>query len=581
MSASIRRFVTVCILLVLAWGGTTFPAQTAQAQDGGELIEYNTPTIVTLTPGQTITRNFAVVAGDSFELRLVPLADFTYTAVLLDPASNATPLPPDDAGTVVAVMENAPAGGLYGIVVQATSDVGGDLLIQINSDAIAPVDLALGELQVDTSASARFRLAPPPGTGPTTLRLASIVPEGEPGTNLPAFTLIRVDTGEAVLSVLGDALPQVLVNLPPDVEFLLSLESSELPQQALIEWVAAPSDPDAASTPSSDAPSSDAPSSEDAPAAQPAATNCFITVLGPASVNLRSGPGLEFEPPVGVAPVGAVLPVIARTADFGWYLVQQNDLTAWIAGQINATQTEGDCTTVPVQTGPLLAGTSTPTTTYTPSPTFTPGGPTLTPTATYTVTASPTATYTPTMTYTPGGPTVTYTYTPSATYTYTPSPTYTYTPTPTNTNPPPVQPTATYTPSYTPTTPPAAQVAPEDPRFNNPLNIPLDNTASVLDFVSYPGGDQEDRVRWDITGMNPNASLSGGRARLVIAVSCFGEGTQYIEFFTGGQTYSCGQTIVDREVTYDSRTGSVVITAVGGTGTYVQWVLTGTATRVN
>ena len=75
--------------------------------------------------------------------------------------------------------------------------------------------------------------------------------------------------------------------------------------------------------------------------------------------------------------------------------------------------------------------------------------------------------------------------------------------------------------------------------------------------------------------------LSGGRARLVIAVSCFGEGIDNIQVFTGGQTYTCGQTIVDREVTYDSRTGQVTITAVGGQGTYVQWVLTGTATRVN
>jgi len=156
-------------------------------------------------------------------------------------------------------------------------------------------------------------------------------------------------------------------------------------------------------------------------------------------------------------------------------------------------------------------------------------------------------------------------------------PTATFTPSFT----PTILPTATFTPSFTPTTPPPAQVAPQDARFNNPLNIPLDNTASVLDFVSFPGGDTEDRVRWDIIGMNPNSSLPGGRARLVISVSCFGEGTSQIQFFTGGQTFSCGQTIVDQEVTFNSKTGSVVITAVGGTGTYVQWVLTGTATRVN
>lgn len=168
------------------------------------------------------------------------------------------------------------------------------------------------------------------------------------------------------------------------------------------------------------------------------------------------------------------------------------------------------------------------------------------------------------------GPTLTATYTPTAG----PSPTATYTPTTGG-------PTATYTPSYTPTTQPAAQVAPEDARFNNPLNIPLDTTASVTDFVSYPGGDTEDRVRWEITGMNANAALSGGRARLILAVSCFGQGTENIQFFTGGQTYSCGQTIVDQEVTYDSRTGQVTISAIGGEGTYVQWVLTGTATRLN
>lgn len=174
-------------------------------------------------------------------------------------------------------------------------------------------------------------------------------------------------------------------------------------------------------------------------------------------------------------------------------------------------------------------------------------------------------------------PTATFVPPPTATFTAPPPPTATFTPSYT----PPPPPTVTYTPSYTPTTPPPPPVAPEDARFNSPLNIPLDSTISVTDFVSYPEGDTEDRVRWDITGMNSNTALSGGRARLIIAVSCFGTGTDNVQFFTGGQTYSCGQTIVDREVTFDSRTGQVTITAIGGTGTYVQWVLTGTATRTN
>lgn len=180
-----------------------------------------------------------------------------------------------------------------------------------------------------------------------------------------------------------------------------------------------------------------------------------------------------------------------------------------------------------------------------------------------------TATYTPS--YTP-----TYTATvQQSTATYTPSYTPTYTATATT-----QQATATYTPSYTPTTPPAPQIAPEDQR-TYAFNINLDTTASILEFVSYPGGDNEDRVAYDVRGMNSNVAFSGGRARLIIAASCFGQNTNQIEFFANGQTYSCGQTIIDREVTFDSNNGSITITAVGGEGTYVQWVLTGTATRIN
>ena len=181
------------------------------------------------------------------------------------------------------------------------------------------------------------------------------------------------------------------------------------------------------------------------------------------------------------------------------------------------------------------------------------------------------------------GSITTYTDTPTATLSdgLNVTATYTYTPTATTEGAQSIATTPTYTPSYTPTTQPAAQLAPEDANFNNPLNIPLDSTASVTDFISYPDGDTVDRVRWDISGMNQNPSLSGGRARLILAVSCFGTNIEQVQFFTGGQTYTCGQTIVDQEVTYDSRTGQVTITAIGGEGTYVQWVLTGTATRTN
>jgi uncharacterized protein YraI len=153
-------------------------------------------------------------------------------------------------------------------------------------------------------------------------------------------------------------------------------------------------------------------------------------------------------------------------------------------------------------------------------------------------------------------------------------PTATSTPSPT----PPQEQQQDATATHTPTTS-SAQIAPDDASYS--LTIPLDSNASVLDFVSYPDGDREDRVGYDVSGMNPNVALSGGRARLILAVSCFGSGTNQVQFSSGGQTYACGDVIVDREVTADSRTGSVTITAVGGSNTYVQWVLTGTATRTN
>jgi hypothetical protein len=321
------------------------------------------------------------------------------------------------------------------------------------------------------------------------------------------------------------------------------------------------------------------------------------TVTASTSLNVRRGPGAVYER-AGVLNMGDQLTATGRYQDGSWWYVEYGGSNAWVAA--SHSYHRGDCATLPVVAAPSLpAGaasptasitpggpTLTPSATWTPTPSITPGGPTLTPSATWT------ATWTPTPSITPGGPTLTpsptgaATATATATATASATTTSTATATPTLTNglpaaTPTFTPSPTHTPSPTFTSTSTAPVAPPDANFNAPLNIPLDSTASSTDFVSYPGGDTQDQVRWDITGMNPNASLSGGRARLIITASCFGTGTATIQFATGGNTFSCGQTVVDREVTYDSRTGQVTITATGGAGTYVQWVLTGSATRIN
>lgn len=178
-------------------------------------------------------------------------------------------------------------------------------------------------------------------------------------------------------------------------------------------------------------------------------------------------------------------------------------------------------------------------------------------------------------------PTTTATITPTETLTATatPTPTETQTPTPTATETETAIPTPTNTPTHTPTPCPTA---PADAIHT--LTIPLDTTDSAADFVSYPDGDTEDRVNYSVSGLNPISSLPGGRAQLIITASCFGTGSGQIEFRTGGQTYACGQILVNREVTADSNTGSIVIEAIdtppAGACTHVQWVLTGTATRI-
>lgn len=589
MSHRFRRWTGVAAALALVVTAIVAVALPARAQEGDTVLAPNDPVIITLPGGESVSRTFSVLAGDSFELRLSPVGVQSYSAVLLDPSQATTPLTPDAAGNVVLVVDPAPVAGNYTLVMQADAP-GGDLLVLLVSDATPPESLAAGGLgSADVSIEgARYLLEAPPDQGPMTLSLQAVFPADAPGTGLPGLTLTDPETGEVVLQVAPGLLPGLTLSLPAGKSYILALDASETPMSVEVAYEEAfppveessdesSSDSSSDSDTSSDG-SSDSSSESTSPSATPVESvdsGCQVVFSGP--VNVRGGPGIAYNPPLGTAQAGSTYPVTGINAEGTWVQINYNGVLGWVSLQIAATTLDGTCSSLPIASAPAPGESSQPAATSTPVATNTPG-PSPTPTATSTTGPSPTPTYTytPLPTVTPGGPTVTYTPTASNTP---PQPTATYTPsyTPTQQQPP----TATYTPSYTPTTPPAAQVAPEDARFNNPLTIPLDNTASVLDFVSYPGGDREDRVRWDITGMNSNSALSGGRARLVISVSCFGENTDQIQFFTGGQTFFCGQTIVDREVTFNSKTGSVIITAVGGQGTYVQWVLTGTATRIN
>lgn len=435
-----------------------------------------------------------------------------------------------------------PATNVYLVLVSTTNGATGDFLFKINGQPAAEKTVITGipaDVPITPGETSYYGFSGSPDAA-TVLSLTA-------SPDLQFLGVVRDNNGQivgtssgtsAIVSVAGEGPYEIaLSGVTASMEGIVTV--------ALAEGNLNPAPPQ----PTTEAPTTAAPTTEAPPPVvteevgdtQPDTVNACVVSSGGA-VNIRTGPTTNDAILAQMQP-GQTYPVIGVNGD--WYQINVSGTAGWVFSGV--VTTSGDCSAIPtVGTGnnnvPVQA-----------TPTVAPTVEQVQPTAPPPPTTDP-------------GNVV------QATPTYTPS----YTPTTQQ-----QQATATFTPSYTPTTQPAPQIAPEDARFNNPLNIPLDNTTSVLDFVSYPGGDTEDRVRWDITGMNNNSSLPGGKARLVISASCFGEGTENIQFFTGGQTYSCGQTIVDTEVTSASKTGSVVITAVGGNNTYVQWVLTGTATRVN
>lgn len=110
-------------------------------------------------------------------------------------------------------------------------------------------------------------------------------------------------------------------------------------------------------------------------------------------LNVRSGPGTQYEPPLGLLPAGTIVEIVGKNSEGSWwYIVFPNgpDQRGWIAAEFASAQNADG---IPVVDTPTPAPTDTPT--LTPQPT---GTPTSTPTETLTPTPMNTATPTPTPT---------------------------------------------------------------------------------------------------------------------------------------------------------------------------------------
>ena len=237
------------------------------------------------------------------------------------------------------------------------------------------------------------------------------------------------------------------------------------------------------------------------------------------TVNIRSGAGTNFGV-VGTLNAGQSI-TVTGTSGTGWYAVQSQSVQGWIAASV--VSVTGACANLPTVGSPQDGNV--------------PDG---------------------------GQPTQPAVQTPTVTLAGDQQPTAT--------QPEPPTPTATFTEVL-------EQIAPPDPNYS--LNVELDGTATVSDVVSYPNGDTEDRISYSVTGLNNSVALPGGRARLIITLTCTGTNIEQLQVRGDGQNSACGQNVIDREVNFDSRTGGVQITAIGGTGTYVQWTLTARAERLN
>lgn len=103
------------------------------------------------------------------------------------------------------------------------------------------------------------------------------------------------------------------------------------------------------------------------------------------TVNLRFGPGTNFEPPIGALSPGTVAPIVGRLADNRWWQVRVSSTFGWVTGDTQLVTVLGNCLSIPVVAPP-----ATPTRFVTAAPP---------PTNTLTLTAVP-----PTLTPTPGVP---------------------------------------------------------------------------------------------------------------------------------------------------------------------------------
>ncbi|MCE7946805.1 MAG: hypothetical protein DYG88_05185 [Chloroflexi bacterium CFX4] len=527
-----RIAVSLIITIMAALAVGLFGAIRVQAQGG--VLSYGQVVSGNLTEQNPLAiYAFQGVEGQLIAAQVIGIPPaMKPTLSLLSPSGQPIANSAEQAylfSTDAQVSARLPQSGLYSLVINDAGGAVGQFILRLalRGEGTLPVLPANTPTPVELSAEAPSQAY--------RLQADALNP-----TQLSVTTLDGALFGVEVLSSSGrslaqvDGLSEVNVKLPAAEYFYLILTRLQ-PSTGNILIVSISGAGVAAPVVPPPPPIIPPPPTVQAPSGSTGTCQAFAN----GTVNVRAGPGTQYAT---LTQLSAGQSVVITGVNSNWYAASiPNVGTGWLSGSVVTLQ--GACGSLP----------------FTP---FTASGGPATATPLTALTATPTSLVVATATPPTG-------IEPTATLMGIP-PTATFIP-PTETPPPP---TATYT--VVP-----VQTAPPDANFNSALTIPLDGTATSSDYVSYPLGDREDRVRFSVSGMNPNTAMSGGRARLIIVVTCSGTGTQHVQFTSGTRTVGCGSTIVDRIVTADSDTGTVIILATGGEGTYVQWTLTGSATREN
>lgn len=496
-------FVLVCIFMLLT-------GSAALAQMGVTYGERLTGQVNATQP--QVFYSFTGLEGDLIDALVIGISPGMSPTLGLN-APTGQQLAFSTGGSLSAVSGVAhityrlPSSGTYALQVGALPGAQGDYLLILEGGQVTPAELPTGS-------SVEIQLAP---DIPQQVLMLTGTGDASSGTLFP-FNLsgsgysvhIFTASGETVALYKSGMVGEFSVGLAAGTTYYAVLTAQEE-----FSAIAASFGTTAAAT-SAPPPSTSSSSQPTTTTTTTAGDAC--TVVSPATgVNVRPGPGTEYNPPIGSL-IGTA-PVTGQTGT-GWYQVTYNGQTGYVAASV-VTLT-GNCANVQTVTGPPppSQGTTTTTTsaTSTPPPTATTTGDTAPPTATTAAdTAPPTAT------------------------------------------PPPTQ---------------AVQIAPPTAaQLNWALN--RDSGGQFTGAVSNPEGNTSDRIRVTVDGLS-NQPPNNFR-QFTITLVCNGTNTSNLRWGTGGPSsptgLQCGGSI-NITHTNDSNQTFININMTGGSSPgYVSYTL--------